>query len=83
MYLHIYLPLYIHVYTYMYECMYECIYVYILDSMNNLPCNCTASPFTDANHWHIVSKWRYMYCPKQQIKETGMQRSQIHGTSFH
>ena len=23
--------------------------------MNNLPCNCTASPFTDANHGHILS----------------------------
>ena len=22
----------------------------ILDNMNNLPCNCTTSPFTDANH---------------------------------
>ena len=27
----------------------------ILDNMNNLPCNCTTSPFTDANHGHIVS----------------------------
>ena len=25
----------------------------ILDNMNNLPCNCTISPFTDANHGHI------------------------------
>ena len=23
--------------------------------MNNLPCNCTTSPFTDANHGHILS----------------------------
>ena len=23
--------------------------------MNKLPCNCTTSPFTDANHGHIVS----------------------------
>ena len=23
--------------------------------MNNLTCNCTTSPFTDANHGHIVS----------------------------
>ena len=27
----------------------------ILENMNNLPCNCTTSPFTDANHGHIVS----------------------------
>ena len=27
----------------------------ILDNMNNLPCNCTTSPFTDPNHGHIVS----------------------------
>ena len=27
----------------------------ILDNMNNLPCNCTISPFTDAKHGHIVS----------------------------
>ena len=28
---------------------------HILDNMNNLPCNCTTSPFTDPNHGHIVS----------------------------
>ena len=27
----------------------------ILDNMNNLPCNCTISPFTDPNHGHIVT----------------------------
>ena len=27
----------------------------ILDSMNNLPCNYTTSPFTDPNHGYIVS----------------------------
>ena len=27
----------------------------ILDNMNNLPCNCTTSPFPDPNHGHIVS----------------------------
>ena len=27
----------------------------ILENMNNLSCNCTTSPFTDANHGHIVS----------------------------
>ena len=27
----------------------------ILKNMNKLPCNCTTSPFTDANHGHIVS----------------------------
>ena len=27
----------------------------ILDNMNNLPCNCTASPFTDPNHGYIVN----------------------------
>ena len=27
----------------------------ILDNMNNLPCNCTTSPFTDPNHGHIVT----------------------------
>ena len=27
----------------------------ILENMNNLPCNCTTSPFTDANHGHIVT----------------------------
>ena len=27
----------------------------ILENMNNLPGNCTTSPFTDANHGHIVS----------------------------
>ena len=25
----------------------------ILDNMNNLPCNCTTSPFIDPNHGHI------------------------------
>ena len=28
----------------------------ILENMNNLPCNCITSPFTDANHGHIVSR---------------------------
>ena len=28
---------------------------YILDNMNNLPCNCTTSSFTDPNHGHIVT----------------------------
>ena len=36
-------------------CMYVWMYKDILDNMNNLPCNCTTSPFTDASHWHIVS----------------------------
>ena len=27
----------------------------ILDNMNNLPCNCTTSPFADPNHEHIVA----------------------------
>ena len=27
----------------------------ILNNMNNLPCNCTTSPFTDPNHRHIVT----------------------------
>ena len=27
----------------------------ILDSTNNLPCNCTTSPLTDPNHGHIVT----------------------------
>ena len=27
----------------------------ILDNMNNLPFNCTTSPFTDPNHAHIIS----------------------------
>ena len=27
----------------------------ILDNMNNLSCKCTTSPFTDANHGHIVN----------------------------
>ena len=27
----------------------------ILDNMNNLPYNCTTSPFTDPNHGHIVT----------------------------
>ena len=27
----------------------------ILDNTINLPCNCTASPFIDQNHGHIVS----------------------------
>ena len=27
----------------------------ILDNMYKLPCNCTTTPFTDANHGHIVS----------------------------
>ena len=38
--------------------MYVCMYLDtkdILENMNNLPCNCTTSPFTDANHGNIVS----------------------------
>ena len=27
----------------------------ILDTMNNLPCNCTKSPYTDLNHGHIIT----------------------------
>ena len=27
----------------------------ILDNMNNLPCQCTKSPFRDPNHGHIVT----------------------------
>ena len=27
----------------------------ILDNINNLPCNCTISPFADPNHGHIVT----------------------------
>ena len=27
----------------------------VLDNMNNLPCNCTTSPFTYPNHGHIVT----------------------------
>ena len=27
----------------------------ILDNMNKLPCNCITSPFTDLNHWYIVT----------------------------
>ena len=27
----------------------------ILGNMNNLPCNCRTSPFTDPNHGHIVT----------------------------
>ena len=27
----------------------------ILGNMNKLPCNCTTSPFRDANHGHVVS----------------------------
>ena len=27
----------------------------ILDNINNLPCNCTTSPFTDPNHGHFVT----------------------------
>ena len=50
--------------------------------MSNLPCNCTATPFTDPNHGHIVTGGD-MCCPKQQIKETSMQRSQLQGISFH
>ena len=30
----------------------------ILDNMNNLPCNCTTSPFTDAKHGHISENIR-------------------------
>ena len=27
----------------------------ILDNMNNLPCSCTTSPFTDLKHGHFVT----------------------------
>ena len=54
----------------------------ILDNMNNLPCNCATSPFTDPNYEHICN-WKHTYCSKQQIKETAMQRSQIQGASLH
>ena len=55
--------MYIYIYIYI-LCMYNiyniyvCMYVFmydILDNMNNLPCNCTTSPFTDPNHRHIVT----------------------------
>ena len=47
----------------------------ILVNINNLPCNCTTSPFTDPNHGHIVTE--------DISKETVMQRSQIQGTNLH
>ena len=43
----------------------------ILDNMNNLPCNCTISPFKNLNHGHIVTgdihivqnnQWRKLLC---------------------
>ena len=49
----------------------------ILNNMSNLLCNCITSPFTDPNHGHPN------HCPKQQIKETVMQSSQLQGTSLH
>ena len=53
--------MYVCMYLCMYVCMCVCMYVKtldtkdILENMNNLPCNCTTSSFTDANHGHIVS----------------------------
>ena len=50
----------------------------ILDSMNNLPCNCTTSPFTDPNHGHIVTgdipivqnnKLRKLLCKGSKYRE--------------
>ena len=52
-----------------------------VDSMNKLSCNCIASPFRDPKHEYMVTG--DMYCPKQQIKETALQRSQIQRTSLH
>ena len=48
----------------------------VLGNMSNLLCNHTTSAFADP-------KRRHTYCPKQQIKETAMQRSQMQGTSLH
>ena len=52
-----------------------------LDTINNLPCNCTTSPFADPNHGHIVTG--DMLIVQKKIKETAMQRSQIQGISLH
>ena len=50
----------------------------ILDNMNSLPCNCTASPFTDTNHGHIVAgdmrivqdkKLRKLLCKGSKYRE--------------
>ena len=50
----------------------------ILENMNNLPCNCTTSPFTDANHGHIVggdirivqnNKLRKLLCKGSKYRE--------------
>ena len=50
----------------------------ILKNMNKLPCNCTTSPFTDANHGHIVSgdirivqnnKLRKLLCKSPKYRE--------------
>ena len=55
----------------------------ILDNMNNLPCNCTTSSFTNPNHGHIVTG-DICIVQNNKIKATAMQRShQIQGTSLH
>ena len=54
----------------------------ILDNMNNLPCKCTTSPFTDQNHEHIVTG-DICIVQNTYIYETAMQRTQIQGNSFH
>ena len=51
----------------------------ILDNLNNLPCSCTTSPFTDPNHGHIVTedihivqnnKLRKLLCKVIKYRET-------------
>ena len=49
----------------------------ILDNMNNFPRNIITLPFKDPKIG------RHTYCPKQQIKETTMQMSELQGTSLH
>ena len=53
----------------------------ILDNTNNLPCNCTTSPFTDPNHGHIVTgdisitqnkKLRKLLCKGPKYSETSL-----------
>ena len=50
----------------------------ILDNMNNLPCDCTTSQFTDPNHGHIVTgdirivqsnKLRKLFCKGHKYRE--------------
>ena len=50
----------------------------ILDNMKNLPCNQLHNITIYRSKPWAYCAWRYMYCPKQQIKETVIQRSQIH-----